>query len=69
MGLKNLIKNKNEIFTKKCYVLEDENIHFFFRWYEVIIRDFRIFKSILEKYENSSYKDELLSHICIRYPF
>ena len=50
-----------EIFTKECYGLEDENTNFFFRWYETIIRDFNIFKSMLEKYENSSDKDELIS--------
>lgn len=50
-----------EIFTKECYGLEDENAHFFFRWYEAIIRDFNIFKSMLEKYEDSSDKEELLS--------
>lgn len=50
-----------EIFTKECYGLEDENTQFFFRWYEAIIRDFNIFKGMLEKYENSSDKDELLS--------
>lgn len=50
-----------EIFTKECYGLEDENTQFFFRWYEAIIRDFNIFKSMLEKYENSSDKDTLLS--------
>lgn len=46
-----------EIFIKECYGLEDENTQFFFRWYETIIRDFSIFKSILEKYENSSDKE------------
>lgn len=50
-----------EIFTKECYGLEDENTQFFFRWYETIIRDFNIFKSMLEKYENSSDKYKLLS--------
>lgn len=57
-----------EIFTKECYGLEDENTQFFFRWYEAIIRDFNIFKVMLEKYENSSDKDELLlmlSYICM----
>lgn len=57
-----------EIFTKECYGLEDENTEFFFRWYEVIIRDFNIFKSMLEKYENSNDKDKListLSYICM----
>lgn len=50
-----------EIFTKECYGLEDENTEFFFRWYEAIMRDFNIFKSMLEKYENSSDKDKLIS--------
>lgn len=50
-----------EIFTKECYGLEDENTEFFYRWYEAIIRDFNIFKSMLEKYENSSDKDKLIS--------
>lgn len=57
-----------EIFTKECYGLEDENTQFFFRWYETIIRDFHIFKGMLEKYENSSDKESLismLSYICI----
>ena len=57
-----------EIFTKECYGLEDENTQFFFRWYEAIIRDFNIFKGMLEKYENSSDKERLismLSYICI----
>lgn len=49
-----------EIFTKECYGLEDENTQFFFRWYEAIIRDFNLFKSMLEKYENSSDKDKLI---------
>lgn len=49
-----------EIFTKECYGLEDENAHFFFRWYEAIIRDFNIFKNILEKYEDSNDKDKLI---------
>ena len=50
-----------EIFTKECYELEADTTQFFFRWYEAIIRDFNIFKSMLEKYENSSDKDTLLS--------
>ena len=50
-----------EIFTKECYGLEGENTQFFFRWYEAIIGDFNIFESMLEKYENSSDKDGLLS--------
>lgn len=57
-----------EIFTKECYGLEDLNAQFFFRWYETIIRDFNIFKGMLEKYKNSSEKDELLSmlsYICM----
>ena len=56
-----------EIFAKKCYGLKDKNIYFFFSWYEAIIRDFNIFKRMLEKYENSSDKDKListLSYIC-----
>lgn len=56
-----------EIFTKECYGLEDENTQFFFRWYEAIIRDFNIYKIMLEKYENSIDKDKLLSMLsCIR---
>ena len=57
-----------EIFTKESDGLKDENTQFFFSWYEAIKRDFNIFKSMLEKYENSSDKDKLismLSYICI----
>lgn len=49
-----------EIFSRECYGLEDDNATFFFRWYEAIIRDFNIFKNILEKYEDSKDKESLL---------
>lgn len=49
-----------EIFARECYGLEDDNAQFFFRWYEAIIRDFNIFKNILEKYEGSKDKESLL---------
>lgn len=49
------------MFAKECYGLNDENTQFFFEWYEAIIRDFNIFKSMLEKYEDSKDKDNLIS--------
>lgn len=52
-----------EIFTEESYGLNEENAHFFYGWYEVILKDFKIFESILEKYEDSSDKDKLLLNL------